>query len=52
MLETVSSIEARHGRFLYAAEWGFTLLFTAEYVLRILCVGRSLRYVFSFFGII
>jgi voltage-gated potassium channel len=29
-----------------------TVLFTIEYVLRLLCVRRPLRYVFSFFGIV
>ncbi len=33
-------------------EWGFTLLFTFEYYLRIYCLKRPLRYVFSFWGII
>lgn len=33
-------------------EWGFTALFTVEYILRLLIVRRPLRYMFSFFGII
>jgi len=33
-------------------EWVFTALFTAEYVIRLLCVKRPLRYAFSMFGII
>lgn len=33
-------------------EWGFTLLFTFEYYLRIYCLKRPLKYVFSFWGII
>lgn len=32
--------------------WAFTLLFTFEYYLRIYCIRRPLRYVFSFWGII
>lgn len=32
--------------------WAFTLLFTFEYYLRIFCLKRPLRYVFSFWGII
>jgi voltage-gated potassium channel len=52
MLETVAAIEARHRAFLYATEWAFTLLFTVEYALRIACVGRPWRYVFSFFGLV
>ena len=33
-------------------EWGFPLLFTFEYYLRIYCLKRPLRYVFSFWGLI
>ena len=35
-----------------AAEWFFTLLFTVEYLARIVSVQRPLRYVRSFFGIV
>lgn len=35
-----------------AAEWFFTLLFTAEYIARLACVERPLRYARSFFGIV
>lgn len=34
------------------AEWGLTILFTVEYVLRLICVRKPLRYVFSFWGVI
>ena len=37
---------------LKAIEWLLTIIFTIEYILRILCVGRPWRYVFSFFGIV
>ena len=33
-------------------EWGFTLIFTFEYYLRIYCLKRPWKYVFSFWGII
>ena len=33
-------------------EWGFTLLFTFEYYLRVYCLKHPLKYVFSFWGII
>jgi voltage-gated potassium channel len=33
-------------------EWGFTLLFTAEYLLRLYCHARPWRYAGSFFGIV
>jgi len=52
MLETVDSVEARYGSLLVAIEWTVTILFTIEYVLRLLCVRKPLKYVFSFYGII
>lgn len=36
----------------WLVEWCFTLLFTAEYALRLLIARRPLRYAVSFFGII
>ncbi|MCP9857554.1 MULTISPECIES: ion transporter [unclassified Cyanobium] len=33
-------------------EWGFTLLFTLEYLLRLLCVRSPLLYARSFFGVV
>ncbi len=52
MLESVRSINEEHRVSLQAAEWAFTLLFTAEYVLRLLCVRQPWRYARSFFGIV
>jgi voltage-gated potassium channel len=44
--------QQRYLAWLYAAEWVFTILFTIEYVLRIICVRRPWRYIFSFYGIV
>ncbi len=52
MLESVDSFRAAHGTLLWVLEWGFTLLFTAEYLLRLLCVKRPVRYATSFFGVV
>jgi voltage-gated potassium channel len=52
MLESVKSIYAEYGQILRTLEWIFTGLFTVEYMLRIYCVGKPRKYVFSFFGII
>jgi len=52
MLDSVSSIRTVYGRWLYLGEWFFTLLFTVEYLLRLLSVGRPLAYATSFFGIV
>jgi len=51
-LESVASIERDYGDFLRTAEWVFTILFTIEYVLRIICTRRPITYVRSFFGVI
>ena len=52
MLESVQDIDAVYHNQLLAAEWLFTILFTAEYALRLLCVRRPARYARSFFGIV
>ena len=52
MAETVASIDARHGVVLRAVEWGFTLLFTVEYVLRLICSPKPRRYAFGFWGFV
>lgn len=52
MLESVAPVRARYGPVLRTAEWVITILFTVEYVLRLLCVGQPVRYARSFFGII
>ena len=52
MLESVASIRARHGLALDVAEWVFTLLFTLEYLLRLICVPVPWRYARSFFGVV
>ncbi len=52
MVDSVRSIRAEHGAVLYGLEWAFTILFTAEYLLRLYCVERPIRYARSFFGII
>ncbi len=52
MMESVASFQARYGDLLRAAEWILTLLFTAEYLLRLACVGRPGRYARSFFGVV
>ncbi len=52
MLDSVSSIQKLHGRFLLTGEWIFTILFTIEYVLRLSSVGRPGAYATSFYGIV
>lgn len=52
MLESVPEIRAKWGAELYAIEWGLTILFTFEYLLRMICVIHPGKYAFSFFGIV
>ena len=52
MVESVGPLHARYGPLLRGLEWGFTLLFTVEYVLRLWCVQRPSRYALSFFGLV
>jgi len=52
MLESVTSVKAKYGTPLRAAEWLFTALFTVEYVLRLVAVRRPLHYARSFFGVV
>lgn len=52
LLESVEGIRVRHGAFLRGTEWAFTVLFTLEYVARLLTIGRPWRYALSTFGII
>ncbi|MEN7528533.1 MULTISPECIES: ion transporter [unclassified Cupriavidus] len=52
MLDSIPRINARFGTLFTVLEWMFTLLFTAEYIMRLSVVRRPLRYVFSFYGII
>ncbi len=52
LLESVNEIRIEHYFLLRSAEWVFTGLFTVEYLLRLFCVRRPLKYAFSFFGIV
>src|SRR3712207_9447459 len=44
MLESVRSVRAEYGALLYTVEWVFTVLFTVEYLLRLVSVRRPLAY--------
>lgn len=52
MLDSVSTIQKSYGQVLLAGEWFFTILFTVEYLLRLLSVGRPTAYATSFFGVV
>lgn len=52
LLESIAGIRKDYGEALRLAEWFFTILFTIEYILRLLCVRHAGRYALSFYGII
>lgn len=52
MLDSVAALQEHYGRLFLLLEWFFTLLFSVEYLLRLSCIGRPLRYVGSFYGIV
>ena len=52
MMESVESIDKKFHDFLNVAEWVITILFSLEYILRVISVKRPSKYIFSFYGII
>ena len=49
MLDSVDWISREYGTTLDVLEWIFTIIFTLEYVARILVIGKPWKYIFSFF---
>lgn len=52
MLDSIAEFHARHGQLLLRIEWGFTLLFTGEYLLRIWIAKNRRAYMLSVYGLI
>jgi voltage-gated potassium channel len=52
MLDSIAVINKQYGNILYIIEWIFTALFTTEYILRLISVGKPVKYATSFFGIV
>ncbi|QDU81173.1 Cyclic nucleotide-gated potassium channel [Polystyrenella longa] len=52
MLESVSSVYQANKNLIDGTEWFFTILFTIEYVARIVSARRPFRYIFSFYGVV
>jgi len=52
LIDSVPVINRQYGTLLYYAEWFFTIVFTIEYVLRIISTKQPSKYIFSFYGII
>lgn len=52
VLDSVPQVGADLDNVLYAMEWIFTAMFTVEYLARLWCVRRPLRYATGFYGIV
>lgn len=52
MLDSVRDLHLKYGEFFLTIEWFLTILFTIEYILRLLTVKKPVKYIFSFYGII
>ena len=52
MLESVKSIAANYGSELRIVEWVFTIMFSIEYIARIVASPKPFKYIFSFLGVI
>ncbi len=52
ILESVSAIKSDYGQSLRAIEWIFTIIFSVEYILRVISSPKPFRYIFSFFGLV
>jgi len=52
MLESVRNYDQKYHQVFNISEWVITILFTIEYILRIISVKKPKKYIFSFYGII
>lgn len=52
ILESVEEIDRKYHGILNIVEWTVTILFSIEYILRIITVKKPLKYIFSFYGVI
>ena len=52
LLESVHSIDLKFGYYIRVLEWGFTAVFSIEYILRIVSVKKPCKYICSFYGVV
>lgn len=52
MMESIANLKIQYGKKLNLAEWFFTIVFSIEYIFRIICSPKPKNYIFSFLGII
>lgn len=52
MLESVGAFRTQYKEEINVLEWIITILFSIEYILRVICIKKPLKYIFSFYGLI
>ncbi len=52
IIDSVPSYHLHYGDVFFTIELVLTILFTIEYILRIISVGKPFKYIFSFYGLI
>ncbi|WP_065759824.1 ion transporter [Pseudomonas defluvii] len=52
VLDSIDEIHRDYVGLLTTLEWGFTAIFLVEYILRLYCSPKPLRYAFSFYGLV
>lgn len=51
-LDTVETVHRDYGNLILLLEWGFTIIFTIEYGLRLYCATHPVLYARSFYGLV
>lgn len=52
ILDSIDQAHRDYGDVLAGLEWGFTTIFLVEYLARLYCSPKPLRYAFSFYGLV
>ncbi|CAI3788923.1 hypothetical protein AHFPHNDE_02608 [Pseudomonas sp. MM227] len=52
IIDSVETVHSQYADLFAWIEWGFTFIFAVEYLLRLYCSPKPLRYAFSFYGLI
>ncbi|GLO53613.1 Cyclic nucleotide-gated potassium channel [compost metagenome] len=52
ILDSIDEVHQGYAGLLAGIEWGFTAIFLAEYLTRLYCSPKPLRYAFSFYGLV
>ncbi|WP_191902181.1 ion transporter, partial [Pseudomonas viridiflava] len=52
IIDSIDSIHRDYSQVFAWVEWPFTAIFAVEYILRLYCSPRPLKYAFSFYGLV